>query len=48
MRNTLLSYIFKYTPGGVKIFCPERIFDHAVWFQEIYYQTTGIDYLLYI
>jgi hypothetical protein len=42
MRNTLLSYIFKYIPGGVMILCPERIFDHAGWFQDIYYQTTGM------
>jgi hypothetical protein len=40
MKNTLLSYFFKYIPGEIKILWPERIFEHAGWFQERYYQTS--------
>jgi hypothetical protein len=42
MRNTKLRYIFKYIPGEVMVSWPKRIFEHARWVQEIYYQSSGM------
>jgi hypothetical protein len=40
IRNTLLSRFFKYLPGGVLVLCPVNC-EHAGWFQEHYYHTSG-------
>jgi hypothetical protein len=42
MRNLLVSYYFKYLPAEVLVLWPERIFEHAGWFQERYEQSSGI------